>query len=276
MGSKVEVEVVNDLPPYHPMDYAVLGNFSLTTRKVKYVSLEDALTIEGETNTPPYYFRKAMEEGEYSKRNAPECHSYPFYSIPGRWGYCFYIDIRRAYLQIAKRFGSDCHIFPGKSIGYGEFTFDDPIFSQYRIIRGMLVSGTSPELRKTIWQDGNYLQSKSPNTLHAPHLRAAIMNTLHAIAYVLKGYCIYWHTDGCIVPSLYLSKVSKVLDTYGFTHAIKHEGNTEVFGTGSYTIGSYTTLTPKTIQPRKDGILQDNPLWYLVKFAKSPNPPMEL
>lgn len=275
MGTKV-IEIVDQLPDYYFMDYAMLGNFSLTTRTTKYVALEDTITEQGITDTPPYHFRKLMEEGEYSKKNSPECHSYPYYAIPGRWGYCYYIDIRRAYLQIARRFGSDCHLFPGRTIGYGEYCFTSPIFEQYRIIRGMLVSGTSKEIKATLWQDGNYHTQKRFNSLHAPHLRAAIMNTLHAIAHMCKRYVVYWHTDGCIVPSLYLAKLCKVLDTYSLTHAIKHEGNTQVYGVGSYSIGEYSTLTPKIIQTRKDAIIEDNPLWYLVKFAKSPHPPMEV
>lgn len=276
MGSKVETEVVEHLPDYYLMDYAILGNFSLTTKEVKYVSLEDAITENGKTETPPYHFRKAMEWGEYAKNNSPACHSYPYYAIPGKWGYCFYVDIRRAYLQLARRFGSDVYIIPGKTVGYGQYTFTDTIFDKYRLIRGMLVSGTSEEIKSTIWENGNYHTKKRRNSLFAPHLRAAIMNTLHAIAWLCKRYVIYWHTDGCIVPNVYLNKLCKVLDTYGVTHAIKHEGETTVYGVGSYTIGEYSTLTPKVRQSRKDHIIEDNPLWYLVKFAKSPNPPMTI
>lgn len=275
MGAKV-IELVPELPSYYPMDYAILGNFSLSTKETKYVSFEDALEYEGKIDTPPYHFRKVMEQGEYSKRGEIDSHPYPYYAISGRWGYCYYVDIRRAYLQIARRFGSDVHFKAGGFIGYGEYTFSDELFSQSRIARGLLVSGTGKEIRQTIWHTGNYHQSKRHNSLFAPYLRAAITNTLHAIAYMCKRYCIYWHTDGCIVPALYLNKLCKVLDTYDLKHAIKHEGNTQVFGVGSYTIGEYSTLTPKIIQQRRDGIIEDNPLWYLVKFAKSPNPPMEI
>lgn len=275
MGAKV-VELVDELPSYYTMDYAILGNFSLSTKEIKYVAMEDALDYQGKIDTPPYHFRKAMEQGEYSKRGEIEAHSYPYYAIPGRWGYCYYVDIRRAYLQIARRFGSDVHYKAGSYIGYGEYTFNDKLFEVSRIARGLLVSGTSKEIRQTLWYDGNYHQNKRYNSLFAPYLRAAIMNTLHAIAFLCKRYVIYWHTDGCIVPSIYLDKLCKVLDTHGLTHAIKHEGNCEIFGTASYSIGDYSTLTPKIRQTRKDYILEDNPLWYLVKFAKSPNPPMEV
>lgn len=275
MGSKV-IEVVEELPSYYNMDYAILGNFSLSTKETKYVALEDAVDYEGRVDTPPYHFRKAMEKGEYAKRGDIEAHSYPYYAIPGRWGYCFYVDIRRAYLQIARRFGSDCHYKPGRFIGYGQYNFNDPIFAINRVVRGLLVTGTSKEIKQTLWYDGNYHQRKHLNSIYAPYLRAAIMNTLHAIAFLCKRYVIYWHTDGCIVPAVYLDKLSKVLDTHGFTYAIKHEGNCEIFGTASYSIGSYSTLTPKTKQTRKDHIIEDNPLWYLLKFAKSPLPPMEV
>lgn len=274
MGSKVTTEVVADLPSYYNMDYAVLGSFSLTTREVKYVHEEDAITEMGITETPPYHFRKQMEDAQFSRKKTFDAHNYPYYAIPGKWGYAYYLDIRRAYLQIASRFGSDCHLLPGKTIAYGEGTFNDPIFAKYRLIRGMLVSGTGEELKSTIWEDGNYHTRTRKNSLHAPHLRGAIMNTLHAIAWVCKRYVVYWHTDGCIVPSIYFSRLQKILDTYGFTHAIKHEGYTQVYGVGAYTIGEYSTLTPKITQTRKDNIIEDNPLWYLVKFAKSPNPPL--
>jgi hypothetical protein len=275
MGAKV-VTLVDTLPSYYDMDYAILGNFSLSTKELKYVAMEDALEYAGKIDTPPYHFRKTMEQGEYAKRGDIEAHSYPYYAIAGRWGYCYYVDIRRAYLQIARRFGSDVHYKAGAFIGYGEYTFSDELFEVSRIARGLLVSGTSKEIRQTEWYNGNYHQTKRHNSLFAPYLRAAIMNTLHAIAYICKRYVVYWHTDGCIVPSVYLDKLCKCLDTYGLIHAIKHEGNTQVYGVGSYTVGEYSTLTPKVIQPRKDHIIEDNPLWYLVKFAKSPHPPMEL
>lgn len=270
MGAKV-MNIVDVLPSYYDMKYAILGNFSLSTKEDKYVTREDIVSHNGKEETPPYHFRKAMEIGEYSKRSSLVCHPYPYYAVSGRWGYCFYIDIRKAYLQIARRFGSDVHYKVGGGIGYGEYTFDDQIFSDNKIVRGMLVSGTQSEIKQTVWFDGNYHQNKHHNSLHAPYLRASIMNTLQAIAFVCKRYCVYWHTDGCIVPSIYLDKLTKMLDTHSFQWAIKKEGYTEIFGIGSYTIGDYTTLTPKVVQGRKDGIIEDNPLWYLVKFAKSPH-----
>ncbi len=65
MGSKVRNEIVEELPSYYNMDYAVLGSFSLTTREVKYVALEDAITENGTTDTPPYHFRRSLEEYQF-------------------------------------------------------------------------------------------------------------------------------------------------------------------------------------------------------------------
>jgi hypothetical protein len=276
MGSKLEIEIVDELPSYYNLDYAVLGNFSLSTRKVKYIAKSDVITYDGISNTPPYHFRKQFEDLYLSKANAPHCHTYPYYAIPGRYPYCFYIDIRRAYLQIARAYGAECHVFPGKTIAYGQYDFNEPLYSVHRIARGLIVSGTGEEIKSTIWEDGNYHTKVRKNSLYAPHLRASIMNTLHAIAHVLKRYVVYWHTDGCIVPFIYEKKVSRILDQYGFTYAIKHEGPTEIFGVGSYTVGSYSTMTPRLRSTRKDYVLEDNPFWYLVKFAKSPNERMQL
>lgn len=274
MGSKLTVVRVDELPSYYPMPYAVIGNFSLSTKGEKFIRNEDGINIDGHFETPPYHFRRIMGDIETAKREPPYVHSYPYYCIPGRWPYSFYVDIRRAYLQIASRYGGETFIKPPYTIGYGEYRFTDEVWQRYRILRGLLVSGTNQEIKSTIWSDGNYHVSTHKNTLFSPHLRGCVMNTLHAIAHACRRYVIYWHTDGCIVPSLYLSKVEDILKRYRLTYAIKAEGETVVYGVGSYSVGTVNTLTSKTFQKRKDGIIEDNPLWYLTKMAKSPNEPL--
>lgn len=271
MGARLLINRVEELPSYYDMKYAVLGNFSLSTRQEKYIKEDDGITLNETFETPPYHFRKLMGVVDTAKRDFPNAHNYPYYAIPGRWPYSFYVDIRRAYLQIAHAYGGETYIKPPLAVGYGEYRFDNDAWSRFRILRGLIVSGTGQEIKSTIWEDGNYHVQAHKNTLFSPHLRASVMNTLHAIAHVCKRYVIYWHTDGCIVPSMYLRKVEDILTRYGFTYAIKAEGETVVYGVGSYTIGGATTLTSKTMGKRREYILEDNPLWYLTKFAKSPN-----
>lgn len=266
----------DELPDYHPFQYASLGNFSISTREDKYVKISDAILHNGIAETPPYHFRKEFGDMHTPKSNAPMCLPYPYYSIPGRYPYSYYLDIRKAYLQIAARYGGEVRAIPGKSIAYGYSCFSSDLFRVSRVARGLLVTGTNEKIRSTIWEKGDYSLLERKNSLYSPHLRAVIMNTLHAIAYVLKPYVVYWHTDGLIVPSFFLSRVERILQSFDFQYAIKGEGETIIHGVGSYVIGSLSTLAIKHSQTRKDGIIEYDHLWYLSRFAKSPNPPITL
>lgn len=264
-----EKRIVKRLPHYGCFDYARLGYFSLTTRDVKFISQEDCLTIAGERETPGYFFGQFMKGLWTAKQkvNNLENLSYPYKAIPGKYPSCVYIDIRHAFKQIACAFGMECWIQEGNICGYGD---TQPIAEcfQDKICRGLLVTGTQKSGSFQEWKDRDIRTIHFSNPNYAPHIQQCIWSTLHAVQTILMPYTIYGHTDGFIVPSRHVSKVTSILDSYGFTYAVKGTGFTQINGVGSYRVGHVETRLHLRPQGTRVYVREDNAKWWLRKFAE--------
>lgn len=238
---------LDELPDYHPFPYAIPGSFSVQLGRgkdaKKYIKSDTSITIGGETETPPYHFRKTLSRIVFPKGKPFETPTYPYLAIPRRLPYAYYIDIRKAYLQIASVYGAQCYVQPGRICGYGEYNFSDELFITSKVARGLIITGTDKKGMFTEWNGQRLTVKRFQNGMYAPHLRGAVMCTLHALFAELQRYSVYIHTDGIVIPEWYLSKAESILSQWGLTHAIKAEGYCHIVGVGAYQIGSKSTLT---------------------------------
>lgn len=264
-----KVVIVDELPDYRAFKFARLGNFSLSTFTHKYVEREDIVEYNGKSDTISTHFRDVFKNIEVAKNNAPLPITYPFYAEASKWPNARYYDISKAYLQLARAYGGEVYVKEGKSCSYGDYTFDDELFLSHRIARGLLIQGTSQNSHVTIWENGGLRDHRFFNSLYAPHLRASIMYTLHAIMYMLKRYIVYCHTDGMIVPSLYYKRVETFFENWGIDYKIKHEGEAIIKTRGTYSIGGYATDTMKLWGSKScDYIVESSPLWWMKALQK--------
>jgi hypothetical protein len=238
---------LEELPDFHQFNQAILGSFSLIAGKgknaVKYLEQHSCFSYHDVFETPSFHFRRWASKVQFPKRDAYPFPSYPYLSKVSQTPYAFYLDIRQAYLQLARVWGAECYIVPEKCACYGENTLNEALFVDHKVVRGLLITGLSREGHYTKWIDQKLQTVKFSNSSHAPHLRGAIMCTLHAIMADCLPFILYAHTDGMIVPSWHLERVQALLSQWGLIHAIKHEGFAHITGVGSYRIGSFATET---------------------------------
>lgn len=263
-----EKRIVNRLPHYGLFERARLGYFSLTTPETKFISREDSLTIEGETETPGYFFGKFMRPlwtGKKAPGHWTQLH-YPHKAIPGKFPGALYVDIRHAFRQIASAFGVEVFIHEGKMCAYGETTCETPCFDN-KICRGLLVTGTGPKGSYQEWINHDLRTVTFSNPGYAPHVRYAIWATLHAIQAVVNPYTIYAHTDGFIIPNRHAAQVFRILDQTGFRYSVKYSGCGEIYGTANYRIGNHRSATTNRDVDTRSNIREENSNWWLAKFS---------
>lgn len=260
--------IVERLPYYGRFDWARLGYFSLTTKDTKFISREDSVTVNGETDTPGYFFGRFMKGLWCAKQKIPgDTLSYPYKCVPGKYPSAVYIDIRHAYRQIAQALGMEVFVQEGRFIAYGTTLPQDPCFDN-KICRGLLVTGVNKSGSYQEWKDRDLRTVRFSNPNYAPHLSYSIWATLHAIQNVLSPYTVYAHTDGFIAPKRHFERCTKILDNYGFSYSIKGSGACEIYGVGNYRIGSVRTLTFNHDEKTRVKIREDNSKWWLTQFAR--------
>lgn len=263
-----EKRIVKRLPHYGKFDYARLGYFSLTTKDTKFISEEDAITIDGLTETPGYFFGQFMKGLWCAKQKIPSDNlSYPYKAIPGKCPNAVYIDIRHAFRQIAIAFGMEVFIEEGLSVAYGESLPNTPAFNN-KIVRGLLVTGVDKTGSYQEWINRDIRTVKFSNPNYAPHLSYCIWSVLHAVQSVLSPFTIYGHTDGFIVPRRHVERVTTTLSEYGFNYTVKGTGFTEVYGVGNYRVGHTRTRTNFRTDKPRIYVRDDNSKWWLNAFAK--------
>lgn len=271
---KLFVIVVPTLPDFTNFNYARLGAFSMSTNSVKYIASEDAVIYNGEEETVAYHYRKSIEDRNihFPRKNfTPNGLSYPYYAYGARIPMGVYVDIRRAFQQIASTIGYEVWFREGKAFAYGETMPDVALLSQYKTARGLLVSGHSKESRYALWQYGKITDVKFQNKNYAPYLRYAIWRILHAVMTKLKPFVYYVHTDGVIINPRMMSRVDKIMSRYHLEYAIKHTGPTTVKAVGAYKIGDYESGTfQRASFVSRDNIIDDEHTdWWLEQFVST-------
>lgn len=267
MRSK-ELVITDVLPAYFLYDYAIMGSFALTTKQTRYILDEYAIDYEGQVNTPGHHFSKILSDVTFPRKTLyHDTLSYPYKAIPCKHPYCFYVDIRHAFSQIASVVGIDCSHREGRYMAFGTTPLP-AIFEDSKIMRALLVSGTGKESSLTEWKNHEINTRRFPNRNHAPMLQRAIFGLLHAIGHGVSRWTIYHHTDGFVVPYGYIGKVRQYLEERGIEYSVKHEGITQVYGSGSYRVGKFSTRV-KSFQSHPTGNIRgDSADWWLKQWER--------
>lgn len=241
MRREKHITLVDRLPVYYQFDECILGNFAYTTPTERYILNEYSVCYQGKIETPGYHFGKICESIQFPKKTTYHDEiSYPYYAKPCRVPYAFYLDIRKAYYQIASVYGLECSHREGRYMAFG-VTQPPEIMQENKLMRALLVSGTYRKSHMTKWRNHVLKSIHFPNRNYAPHLQRAIIATLHSILSLVGERAIYSHTDGFIVPHWKLSSVCHDLDARGIQYSIKGEGPTEIYNVGAYRIGDKIT-----------------------------------
>lgn len=263
-----QITITDRLPAYYLFDYAKLGSFALTTRKDRYILDEYAVEYEGEVNTPGHHFSTVCKDVSFPKKtDYNDVLSYPYYAKPCKYPYCFYVDIRHAFAQIASVYGMDCSHREGRYMAFGTTPLP-AIFDDSKIMRALLVSGTGKKSTLQEWKNGQLKSRQFPNRNYAPMLQRAIFGTLHAIGAGLQESILYMHTDGFIVPYRRLDRVQRWLEERGIDYRIKAEGITEIFGVGRYRIGEVRTVHRTLQKGEHSNITGINAGWWLKQWER--------
>lgn len=263
-----EIELVQRLPAYFNFEYARLGNFALTTKDRRYILNDFAVTRNKETETPGYHFNKVLSDIITPKKSSYGIDlSYPHYAKPGQYPYAYYVDISKAYAQIASVYGINCSHREGRYFAYGDAPFDE-IFMTSKIMRALLVSGTHKFNRIQEWKNNDLTSRRFYNRNYSPFISYSIFATLHAFASALRGNYLYWHTDGCIVPYIRLAAVTSWFQRRGIEYSIKAEGITQVYSTGSYRVGQHRTENFNRQHRELSNIRDDFARWWIKQFER--------
>lgn len=263
------IVIVNRFPEYFSFKHCVLGSYAYTTSTDRYILNDYAIDYNGETETPGYHFNRAVQSVRFPKKTMyHDTLSYPYKAIPCSLPYGFYVDIRKAYTQIANVFGLETSHREGRYCGYGQ-TLAPAITTDNKYARALLVAGTTKQSTITEWTKGELRTRKFNNRNYAPMLSRAILATLHAIQSDVSPYTVYCHTDGFIVPFWHMERVCSILErVWSIEYTIKFEGATTIYGVGSYDCGEHRTRTRGNQQHPQNGIRSEFASWWRASYLR--------
>lgn len=256
------------LPAYFNFKRAIIGSFSLTTSNERY--LLDGCLVEhnGKIETPGHHFGQICKDISFPKKTTHiESVAYPYKALPGKHPYCFYVDVSKAFYQIANVYGLETSHREGKYMAFGS-TLPDTVFSDSKLMRSLFVSGTQKTSKFTEWINHELRTRQFPNRNYAPHLSRAILATLHAIQVLVSDLSLYSHTDGFITPFYWLDKATRRLDERGIQYSIKGEGQCQIYDVGSYSIGDKRTKRVTGGHRAKDNLRYSDAKWWLEQWDR--------
>lgn len=168
----------------------------------------------------------------------------PIHAVKGKHGDCVYVDIKGAYKQILS-LGYDVEYRQNHYIGSIPVDLPAEIkANKFSYSISVAMSATQISNLQVMGKEG--LFSHKPLNLYSnPCLFNLAQDTLNGIACQilsdLREKCVYINTDGYIVKPEVVAQVQKIIADWGFTSAIKGEGDAEIYGVGSYKIGDDIT-----------------------------------
>jgi hypothetical protein len=240
----------------------------MTTKTERMLLREYAFEYQDEMDTPGHHFNTLVKDIRFPKKTTySDALSYPYKALPCQLPYAFYLDISQAFSQIASVYGLECSHREGRYMAFG-ITSTPAIFSQQKMLRALLISGTNRQSRLTEWKNHELQSRQFNNRNYAPMLSRAIYSTLHAVQNLVNPYSVYCHTDGFIIPHWYFNRVTRLLDERHIAYSIKGEGITGIRNIGSYFIGTKTTRTASIRRTGVNNIRSDNAGWWLEQWDR--------
>jgi hypothetical protein len=164
-----------------------------------------------------------------------------FFERPFR-GDLAHVDIDHAYWQLFARWSLDADYKPGRyfSLGKVKFLETEHIAGRHRELR-MAVGGIIRSRQYHALRYGEVITMPARPGLQAPRLWGLTMHCLNAIAAdaVRDFGCLYWHTDGGVVPGDRADAFRQyLLDVWGLTSHSVRDGEGWLRKFASYKVGS--------------------------------------
>lgn len=235
-------QFVDRLPPYYTFDRCTLGNFSLTSGHDRYILNETKVKYNGYYETPSHHFNSLAKDIRFPNRDyyLNSTLPYPYKFEPTVYPALLYLDVEKAYYQIAYALGLQFKYVEGRYAAYGA-TVPPQIFKDNKLMRALLVSGTGYQGHIKEWTHDHFRVRQFKNRNYAPFLRSAIIRVLHAVQSVVSPFTVYAHTDGFIIRLRDIAKVDEILSGYSIRYTVKYSGYGQVYGFGNYRIGDKST-----------------------------------
>ena len=228
---------------------AIMGTWSISVPgKMRYILARDLEVARG---VLPGDLARAWIRDQYDlpiKRKkvqiAGKGYPVPLYARKGKWGQCSYVDIKGAYLTILS-LGYDLEYRPLQYLLARPITVPDEIAAN-KFAYSLAVTMSGPILSNLVVMGKEGLFKHTPMNLYSnPCLYYLAQDTLNGIGSemiaVLGDRVVYANTDGFIVKEGYEGFAIKIIESWGFKAAIKHQGDTEVFGVAAWKIGDNST-----------------------------------
>lgn len=197
----------------------------------------------------------------------------PLHARKGKWGDCAYVDIKQAYLQVLK-YGFDLEYVRGKYLAVDPVEIPAVIKDNkfcYSIAVAMANSKTS---NIAIMGKEHIFEQTKFNVFSNPCLYAFACELLSSVASevmaLMGNFCYYINTDGFIVPAKYVYHLIDIIGSWGLHCAIKHVGDTEIFGVASWKVGDSQTSRYNPTAQNFTSVMPDKSerLWLKQIFTK--------
>lgn len=171
-------------------------------------------------------------------------HPLPTMAKVGKCGDCAYVDIRSAYLMFLKM-GYDLEYEPRKYIGVRFSSVPHEITENKLCYAVAVAMANSKSTNISVLGEHGPFTTHQFNIYSNPCLYALASDVLSAIAsQVIREYgdkIRYVNTDGYIIDRAYADRLVETIAQWGFDSRIKYEGQSEIFGVGSWKVGSSRT-----------------------------------
>jgi len=186
----------------------------------------------------------------------------PNFAHTGYWGDCAYVDIKGAYLNIL-RLGYNVEYLQGKYVG-AAFAPVPQIVEKEKFCYAVAVAmSNSQRTNISVKGEDGIVTHKHFNAYSNPSLYKLASDTLSSIASealrIFTNKIHYINTDGYIIESAFVDPLIRVISSWGFDARVKAQGETWVYGVGSWKCGSKRTrrygenhLDFQSVMPDKD------------------------
>lgn len=230
------------LPPQ-----TVIGTYVYTCvpEKRRWVD-PDALVAPGVTHTDAarlwLRWRYTLPVRRRADQHAPG--DLPLLVRPGVYADVVYIDIASAYRRVVEAWGFKVEYRRDKYLSRAVHEPLPDVIALNKRAYAAIVALSATRLKLLSVWDGTRVRTVSvPNVYWQPCLWSLTRDTLLGVYSDLfrRVPLLYYNTDGCIVRARYERRVLDVIHNWGLAARVKHRGDAEVRGIGSYSIGNYST-----------------------------------
>jgi hypothetical protein len=232
----------------YPAVRGVYGQFLLAHRKGEV--LEDVAITVGDWYYSPSALARAIVRARRGRwpdsdvQREIEDLIPPVYALPGCWGDCALVDIRRAYASILERWGvremrplryfsrTPAWMPPAR---YWSGAGEDLVL---RVLPSVARSG-----KMRVWWARDRIEERERWCLD-PRPWGVVVTVLSGIAELARRDfgCVYWNVDGGILPAEHVDDFLRLIRALGLDARVQAQGETMVLGIGAYRVGGKASI----------------------------------